>query len=159
MRVAIIGAGFAGLAAADYLHRNGIEVHVFEARDRVGGRVWSQSFLGLTIERGAEFIMPDHKVLLDLAKRFNLDAADKKMQFGYRESRGGVGYSDLEYKDGLASLNLALQKRDRNRRQSVAEFLGSVPMAQGLRDTLLVRIAATNGYRTNLVDASILGHH
>ncbi len=157
MRVAIIGAGFAGLAAADQLHRNGIEVSVFEARDRVGGRVWSQSFLGYTIERGAEFIMPDHHVLLNLAKRFNLNAADKKMQFGYRESRGGAGYTALEYNEGLASLNLALQKRDRSCRQSVAQFLASVPMAGGVRDTLLVRIAATNGYRADQVDASALG--
>ena len=41
MRVIVVGAGFAGLAAADELHRAGVEVTVLEARDRVGGRVWS----------------------------------------------------------------------------------------------------------------------
>jgi monoamine oxidase len=40
MRAAVIGAGFAGLVAADELQRAGAEVVVLEARDRVGGRVW-----------------------------------------------------------------------------------------------------------------------
>ncbi|KAL4764250.1 flavin monoamine oxidase family protein [Aspergillus foveolatus] len=40
--VAIIGAGFAGLRCADILIQNGAQVTVFEARDRVGGRVCSR---------------------------------------------------------------------------------------------------------------------
>jgi len=157
MRVAIIGAGFSGLAAADELHRNGMEVCVFEARDRVGGRVWSEPFAGVTIERGAEFIMPDHHVLLGLAKRFGLDAANKGMYFGQRDSRGGIGYSQAEYESGLALLETALRQRERSRRQSVSDFIASVPMASGLRESLLVRIAATNGYPTDRIDASALG--
>jgi monoamine oxidase len=39
--VGIIGAGFAGLTAAHYLNKAGINVTVYEARDRVGGRVLS----------------------------------------------------------------------------------------------------------------------
>jgi monoamine oxidase len=38
-RIAIIGAGFAGLRAADVLLKQGINVTIFEARDRLGGRV------------------------------------------------------------------------------------------------------------------------
>ena len=38
----VVGAGLAGLAAADTLRRQGVEVVVLEARDRVGGRVWSR---------------------------------------------------------------------------------------------------------------------
>ena len=40
-RVVVVGAGFAGLAAAEALTARGAEVIVFEARDRVGGRVRS----------------------------------------------------------------------------------------------------------------------
>ena len=41
-RVVVVGAGFAGLAAADALAARGVDVTVFEARDRVGGRVHSR---------------------------------------------------------------------------------------------------------------------
>ncbi|KAL2813926.1 FAD/NAD(P)-binding domain-containing protein [Aspergillus cavernicola] len=45
LHVAIIGAGFAGLRCADILIQNGAQVTIFEARDRVGGRV-HQSMVG-----------------------------------------------------------------------------------------------------------------
>ena len=41
IRVAVIGAGCAGLTAANALKRQGIEVVVYEARNRVGGRIFS----------------------------------------------------------------------------------------------------------------------
>ena len=46
MKALVVGAGFAGLAAAEELQRAGVEVEVFEARRRVGGRVWSVPFAG-----------------------------------------------------------------------------------------------------------------
>jgi NADPH-dependent 2,4-dienoyl-CoA reductase/sulfur reductase-like enzyme len=39
----VIGAGLAGLSAARELRKNGHEVVVLEARDRVGGRIWTSS--------------------------------------------------------------------------------------------------------------------
>ncbi len=39
----IIGAGIAGLAAGDYLRKKGWGVMILEARERVGGRVWSRA--------------------------------------------------------------------------------------------------------------------
>ena len=64
MRAVVVGAGFAGLAAADDLQRAGWEVTVLEARDRVGGRVWSQRLdNGALVEMGAEFVLPHNTVL------------------------------------------------------------------------------------------------
>ena len=58
--VIVIGAGVAGLAAARRLHDAGRHVLVCEARDRVGGRVWSDaSDPTCAIELGAEFIHGD----------------------------------------------------------------------------------------------------
>jgi monoamine oxidase len=55
--VIVIGAGFAGLAAATELADRGVDVLVLEARDRVGGRVWSDRAGCAVIERGAEFVL------------------------------------------------------------------------------------------------------
>lgn len=55
--VLVIGAGAAGLAAARTLHDAGLRVAVLEARERSGGRVWTDhDFASVPVERGAEFI-------------------------------------------------------------------------------------------------------
>ena len=89
MRVIVVGAGFAGLAAADALARAGAEVEVLEARDRVGGRVWSVPFAGAVVERGAEFILPHDKTVIAAADRLGLALVRKGTRYGNRESRGG----------------------------------------------------------------------
>ena len=66
-RTIVIGAGFAGLAAADRLAERGADVLVLEARDRVGGRVWSATLGGVVIERGAEFVLDGYDQLRRLA--------------------------------------------------------------------------------------------
>jgi len=57
MRVLVIGAGIAGLSAAYHLAQVGIEATVLEARDRIGGRVWTdRDFADIPVEFGAELI-------------------------------------------------------------------------------------------------------
>jgi monoamine oxidase len=55
--VVIIGAGVAGLAAAQLLQQEGWSVIVLEARDRIGGRIWTnRSLEGLPLDLGASWI-------------------------------------------------------------------------------------------------------
>ena len=73
MRAVVVGAGLAGLVAADELLRAGAEVVVLEARSRVGGRVWSERLPnGAVVEMGAEFILPGSIAMRELADRFGL---------------------------------------------------------------------------------------
>ena len=55
----MIGAGAAGLSAAAKLAAAGLDVIVLEARDRIGGRVWSAHRKSGRIELGAEFVHGD----------------------------------------------------------------------------------------------------
>jgi monoamine oxidase len=54
--VVVIGAGFAGLVASRELGRAGFEVVTLEARDRIGGRTWTDHRLGHDLEMGANWI-------------------------------------------------------------------------------------------------------
>jgi monoamine oxidase len=72
--VIIIGAGVAGLTAARLLADAGLHVLVLEARDRVGGRVWTLHVpSGAPVELGAEFIAGRAPVTFDLVRSANLD--------------------------------------------------------------------------------------
>jgi len=56
-RTLVIGAGLAGLAAARELKRHGHEVVVLEARDRLGGRIWtSNKWPEIPLDLGATWI-------------------------------------------------------------------------------------------------------
>lgn len=54
--VIIVGAGFAGLTAARELQMAGIDYHIVEARDRIGGRAWTDDRLGRPLELGATWV-------------------------------------------------------------------------------------------------------
>ncbi|MCC6404629.1 MAG: FAD-dependent oxidoreductase [Fimbriimonadaceae bacterium] len=68
MTVAVVGAGLSGLAAARILARAGAKVTVFEARDRIGGRVRTQALAGHRFEAGAEWVDSDHHRVIRLAE-------------------------------------------------------------------------------------------
>jgi len=67
VRVVVAGAGFAGLMAAYRVAQAGHEVVVLEARDRVGGRVWSQELVPgdprTLVERGGEFVLDGYDLM------------------------------------------------------------------------------------------------
>jgi monoamine oxidase len=79
--VIIIGAGAAGLAAATELAPSGLKVLVLEARDRIGGRVWTRNEAGLPppVELGPEFIHGRPPVTLALLRRAGIAAVDAPM--------------------------------------------------------------------------------
>jgi monoamine oxidase len=75
--VIVVGAGVAGLAAARALALAGRDVVVLEARDRIGGRTWTDSALGVPVDLGASWIHGiDGNPLWSLASAFGIDTVE-----------------------------------------------------------------------------------
>jgi monoamine oxidase len=100
-RIAVVGGGFAGLAAAWYLHQCGAGVTVFEASDHLGGRVLSDyAFIpGKTAEFGAELIGANHPMWIELAITFRLSLVEISKEEDYEQAglyvRMRLGDNDL----------------------------------------------------------------
>jgi monoamine oxidase len=89
MRVLVVGAGLAGLTAAHRLQQGGADVTVFEARDRVGGRVWSHRFDdGTTVELGGEWIDSSQQSVRLLVEELRLGLVDTGQDFHTRDLIG-----------------------------------------------------------------------
>lgn len=93
--VAVVGAGIAGLACADTLRARGIHATVYEAGDRIGGRIWSMggafpapvAFPGQVLERGGELIDTTHLTMKAYAKEFGLALEEMAKEWLPGESR------------------------------------------------------------------------
>ncbi|MFH8655647.1 flavin monoamine oxidase family protein [Streptomyces afghaniensis] len=68
----VVGAGLAGLVAARELRKKGLQVLVLEARDRIGGRTWTDTFNGYEIERGGSWVDPLQPHVWREISRYNL---------------------------------------------------------------------------------------
>jgi len=78
--VVVIGAGPSGLSAARRLQQEGLSVAVLEARDRVGGRTWTETIDGAMLEIGGQWVSPDQTALLETLEELGLETFQR-----YRE--------------------------------------------------------------------------
>ena len=81
--VIVIGAGFAGLSAAMMLKKAGIRVTILEARNRIGGRVFThqpESANGQAIELGAEWVGYSHERIISLCNEFGLELQNNQFE-------------------------------------------------------------------------------
>lgn len=101
--VVIVGGGLAGLNAAFQLGKAGVRAQVYEARNRVGGRIRSVEGIvsdGIVTDLGAELVNTDHDDLRALLDEFAIPLVERKAehpgleQVGY--FFGGVRRSEAE---------------------------------------------------------------
>lgn len=95
--VVVIGAGMAGLAAANALRDAGCRVTVLEARDRVGGRIYTNHEMGPPIELGAQRLhgLKGHPILPFIEEeRLEYVPVDWTSLTGFQED--GTAFGDAE---------------------------------------------------------------
>jgi monoamine oxidase len=153
----VVGAGLAGLVAAEVLARAGVEVIVLEARSRVGGRVWSERLSnGAVVEMGAEYILPGNTAIRELAERFGLGLWDKGMRYGRRDPRGGIGTTHEELAAAVAEVEGRLADRAAEG-ASVLDLLDSLDIPPGARETIVARVEISSANSADRVAATDLG--
>jgi len=145
-RSIVIGAGFAGLSAAIALADEGVGVTVLEARERVGGRVWSTTLTnGAVVELGGEWIMAGDSVVRETASRFGVPLVDTGASFGRRDPWGEGAATPEAQSVFLEAADAALASLppDRTGVMSVGEFLDGVDGDPAARSIVALRLAGT----------------
>jgi monoamine oxidase len=178
-RVVVIGAGFAGLAAAFELRSAGFDVHVVEARTRLGGRVLSfRDFVpGKVVEGGAELVGSNHLTWMSYAERFRLefldvteeaDAESPILLQGRRLSASEAEALWEEMEAALGTMNAdAATIPDADRpwtapraaaldARTVGHWLSGLNVSPQCREAIDAMLTADNGVRTEW--QSYLGH-
>jgi len=109
----VIGAGLAGLSAAYKLRTKGWDVTVLEARDRIGGRVFTYHFREnpkLYCELGGEWVGDDHHEVKRLCKKFGLDLIRHRFNSSFAE----LGCIGETFKSGAWPFEKKLKKNLKN---------------------------------------------
>ena len=106
-KVIVVGGGLAGLNAARYLQREGLEVLILEASDRIGGRVATDFVDGFILDHGFQVINPKYAELRETIdiKKLALETLPKGIEIINGDERVLVGdfRSDPKFLKGVLS--------------------------------------------------------
>lgn len=129
--VIIVGAGMAGVAAGDHLRNKGYNVILLEARNRAGGRVWTDRSFGFPLELGAGWIQGSkHNPLAELAKKYHLKTTTTDLEdFSLYDPEGKPVSSEL-----MEELESSVEKFHQYMAEQQEERTQDVPVAQIVSD-------------------------
>ncbi|MFI2489213.1 flavin monoamine oxidase family protein [Promicromonospora kroppenstedtii] len=97
--VVVVGAGLAGLTAADELSRACRDVVVLEGRDRVGGRIRQAEVAGVSVDAGATWVAPGHTAVRDLATRLGCELVPQ-----FHQGKGVISFGGRRRVESVTAL-------------------------------------------------------
>jgi monoamine oxidase len=156
-RIAVVGAGFAGLTAALRLNQAGHDVAVFEARDRVGGRVHSVTLAnGELAELGGEWINADQLSVVGLAEELGVPMIGVGVDFSRRDLVGSVPIADAEHRRvaSLVSQAIADLSDDEEGAMTAADLFERLDDESDAFKVLRNRIEGSAGVTANRIGIS-----
>ncbi|MGO4674137.1 flavin monoamine oxidase family protein [Bosea sp. 2YAB26] len=129
--VVVIGAGAAGIAAARELKAAGRQVVIIEARNRVGGRAFTDTSLGAAYDAGAMFIhWAERNPWVKIAADLGIPTPNESWGGGFQVFANGQPMSDAERvkrRGAFRQIDRKLETVDISKRDlSVAELLGDL---------------------------------
>ncbi|MBO9577434.1 MAG: FAD-dependent oxidoreductase [Microbacteriaceae bacterium] len=139
-RVIVVGAGIAGLTAANALRTAGVECLVVEARDRIGGRLHTVEVDGVVADLGGAWIHHPGANVLDAWVRFagvpfiadpngtaftGADLGEGRVLTP--EELAGVGYAALDPVAAIVAADEAAGRPDRSALEVVEQHLATLP--------------------------------
>ncbi len=153
MKAIVVGAGLGGLAAARALEEAGASVVVLEARERVGGRVWSTTMgNGVPVERGGEFIFDGYDELFRLVAELGLELVPRGFVYGSRRPVGhGLGSREALQPTAAAMADVRAERARQGSTGSMADVFAATPIADEDRAMLTARFTIGLGWRLDEV--------
>lgn len=147
-RIVVVGAGMAGLTAAFRLRQWDHDVTVLEARQRVGGRVYSVTLEnGAVAELGGEWITDGQRSVLGLAQELGVSMIPVGVDFAKRNMIGSPPITNKEHQRvaDLVLAGIAAMTEAEQNRQTAAQLLTDLDDRSIAFMVLRQRIAGSAG--------------
>jgi monoamine oxidase len=178
--VVVIGGGFAGVTAARELTLRGASVLLLEARDRLGGRTWTDTWNGTPIERGGGWVhwhqphVWSEITRAGLAVEVSEDAQIAGWFVGEERRSGTIRERDAiaergwnKFVDGVEEALpqphdplSAVDRLERFDRQTIAERVDELKLDEEERDVLVAELeSVAHGHLDDAGAVSVLRWH